>query len=83
MVKFAEMRGPAKAAKRVVKNYDVDKAAVRKIIDEKLAGKSEYPMVEREAGMLLKAYGWPLLKSTVVTKVEDVEAANKEIGSRW
>lgn len=80
MVKFAEMRDPAKAAKRVVKNFDVDKAAVRKIIEEKLAGKDEYPMVEREAGMLLKAYGLPLLKSTVVTKVEDVEAATKEIG---
>lgn len=61
-------------------HYDVKTKVARDCIAKALADKDEHLMHENEANEVLAAYGFPLLKSQVVTGKDQIKAAAENIG---
>ncbi len=80
MVAFGESQGKDKRALKLLAS-DSDKAAVRKIIEEKLKEKDRALLPENEASEILKCYGFPLLRSKVVSAKKDLAATLDYVGT--
>ena len=80
MTKFSDRLAPGKSQKRRHVTYAVDKAAVTDIIDAKLKDADRVHLPEQEANEILALYGFPLLKSRLITNEDEIEAALKFVG---
>jgi acetyltransferase len=78
MVKFQE-RVNRQSSRRYVQ-FDAKSETARKCIAQALQGKSDHLMHENEANQVLAAYGFPLLKSQVVTDKAQIKDAAAKIG---
>ena len=61
-------------------HYDVDEKAVREIIQSKLKDKDSCYLTQREANVILKHYGFPVLESRLITNIDQIPEVGKEIG---
>ncbi|MDY6861899.1 MAG: acetate--CoA ligase family protein [Thermodesulfobacteriota bacterium] len=77
MVRFNFLLG---LKKREIKNYPVDIKVAAEKIKEKLRGKDRYYLSEIEANEILSCYGFPLLKSFLVRKKEELKKALDHVG---
>jgi len=66
--------------KRHVKKYQVDRETADRLIQERLKGQDRYLMPEREANDILECYGFPILKSRLVSDPAKIQPAVEEIG---
>jgi acetyltransferase len=66
--------------KREIHRVAADFHAASQIIAEKLRGKTRYFMHEKEANEVLQCYGFPVLKSVLVSDPSEIEAALAEVG---
>ena len=66
--------------KREVKRYQADRATADRAIQERLKGRDRYLMPEREANDILECYGFPVLKSRLVSGPAEVKPALEEVG---
>jgi acetyltransferase len=80
MIKYSENMKPHKGRRREVFRLLEDQEKAAAVIAAKLSGKKEYFMTEKEAHELLRCYGFPLLKSRLVTDPSGIAAAIEEIG---
>ncbi len=80
MVRFSERLAPGRSQKRRSVSYSVEKEAVASLIAEKLASADNVHLPEKEANEILRLYGFPLLKSRLVTSEDEVEAALSFVG---
>jgi acetyl coenzyme A synthetase (ADP forming)-like protein len=62
-----------------VRKFEVDKAAVQKIFDERLAAGGGY-LEQLDAFKVLKAYGFPVCKTREVRELEELHKAGAEVG---
>ncbi|MDH4240948.1 MAG: acetate--CoA ligase family protein, partial [Phycisphaerae bacterium] len=65
--------------KRQIRRVAADRDTVTEIIQRKLSGKQSCYLPEREANEILQCYGFPVLKSILLTDVSDVDKAADEI----
>lgn len=65
---------------RWVKPVHADCSSTQMLINETLELEPSHLMHEHEANRILQCYGFPLLKSHLVTKPEELEAAAKFVG---
>lgn len=65
--------------KRQIRRVAADRDTVTEIIERKLSGKQSCYLPEREANEILQCYGFPVLKSILLTDVSDVDKAADEI----
>ena len=65
--------------KRQIRRVAADRDTVTEIIERKLSGKQSCYLPEREANEILQCYGFPVLKSILITDVSDVDKAADEI----
>ncbi|CAM2058003.1 4-hydroxybutyrate--CoA ligase (ADP-forming) [Desulfovibrionales bacterium] len=77
MVRFSERLSPRPRWYRPVKT---DCATARNLIVKALEKTNNYYMLENEAMQLLACYGFPLLKSRLVTDHDQIVAAAKYVG---
>jgi len=80
MIRYRENMKPHEGRKREVFRLLEDQEKAAAVIAAKLSGRKEYFMTEKEAHELLRCYGFPLLKSRLVTESSEISAAIKEIG---
>jgi acetyltransferase len=80
MIKYRESMKPHEGRRREVFRLLEDQEKAAAVIAAKLSGRKEYFMTEKEAHELLKCYGFPLLKSRLVTDPSKIPAAIAEIG---
>jgi acetyltransferase len=77
MVRFGEKLAPRPRWHRPVK---ADCSAANHLIVESLEKSEAYYMPENEATRLLGCYGFPLLKSVLITDHDQIESAAKSVG---
>ena len=65
--------------KRQIRRVAADRETVTELIERKLAGKQSCYLPEREANEILQCYGFPVLKSILLTDISDVDKAAEEI----
>jgi len=65
--------------KRQIRRVAADRDTVTEIIERKLSGKQSCYLPEREANEILQCYGFPVLKSILLSDVSDVDKAAEEI----
>ncbi len=65
--------------KRQIRRVAADRDTVTELIERKLSGKQSCYLPEREANEILQCYGFPVLKSILLTDVSDVDKAAEEI----
>jgi acetyltransferase len=65
--------------KRQIRRVAADRDTVTEIIERKLSGNQSCYLPEREANEILQCYGFPVLKSILLTDVSDVDKAADEI----
>ena len=75
MARFSERLQAKNGIKREIRQYTVDKKSTSKIIKNRLSKNKKYFMPENEAAEILKCYGFPLLKSRLVKKEEEISNA--------
>ena len=66
--------------RREVKQFSADRKTADRLIQQRLTGRDRYLMPEREANDILECYGFPILKSRLVSDLSQVEPALKEVG---
>ncbi len=66
--------------KREIRRVAADYETAAQIIEEKLKGRSQYLMPEKEANEILQCYGFPVLKSVLISKSSEVQAAVESVG---
>ncbi len=62
-----------------VRTFEVDKAAVQKIFDERIKAGGGY-LEQSDAFRVLEAYGFPVCKAREVRELSDLHDAGKEVG---
>ena len=62
-----------------VRQFDVDKAAVQKILDERIKAGGGY-LEHLDAFNVLQAYGFPVCKAQVVRELDELHDAGEEVG---
>jgi acetyltransferase len=62
-----------------VRKFDVDKAAVQKILDERIKAGGGY-LEQVDAYKVLQAYGFPVCKAQVVRELDELHDAGEEVG---
>jgi len=77
MARFGEKLMPQA---RWVKPVQADCSSTQMLINESLELEPTHLMHEHEANRILQCYGFPLLKSSLVTRPEDLEAATRHVG---
>ncbi len=77
MVKFGWLLG---LDRREVRRIAADKDAAQQVINRRLGENERYLMPENEANEILQAYGFPVLKSRLITDESEVEKAADEVG---
>ncbi len=77
MVRFSNL---TKFSGREYVGFDVDKKKVSALIKEKLGDQESQYLSQREANEILKLYGFPTLKSTLITDASQIKKAGEEIG---
>lgn len=80
MVRYADSLRPHKGRRREIFRLLEDQEKAAAAIAWRLSGRKEYFMTEKEAHELLQSYGFPLLKSLLVTDSSEIKAGCKEIG---
>jgi acetyltransferase len=65
--------------KRQIRRVAADRETVTELIERKLSGKQSCYLPEREANEILQCYGFPVLKSILLTDVSDVDKSADEI----
>jgi len=65
--------------KRQIRRVAADRDTVTELIERKLSGEQSCYLPEREANEILQCYGFPVLKSILLTDVSDVDKAAEEI----
>ena len=80
MARFSERLQAKNGIKREIRQYTVDKKSTSKIIKNRLSKNKKYFMPENEAAEILKCYGFPLLKSRLVKKEEEISNAIADLG---
>ena len=80
MIRYRENMKPHEGRRREVFRLLEDQEKAAAVIAVRLSGRKEYFMTEKEAHELLRCYGFPLLKSRLVTESSEISAAIKEIG---
>jgi acetyltransferase len=80
MIRYRENMKPHEGRRREVFRLLEDQEKAAAVIAAKLSGRKEYFMTEKEAHELLRCYGFPLLKSRLVTDPSKISAAIAEIG---
>ncbi|MBP1742235.1 MAG: acyl-CoA synthetase, partial [Deltaproteobacteria bacterium] len=80
MIKYRENLKPHEGRRREVFRLLEDQEKAAAVIAAKLSGRKEYFMTEKEAHELLRCYGFPLLKSRLVTGPSEISAAIEDIG---
>lgn len=81
MVWFSEILTPEKNAKKEFVTFDVDSKKVCEIINDKLSQLDKVHLPQAESNEILRHYGFPILKSRLVSNVNEIEQAIKEIGA--
>jgi acetyltransferase len=79
MIRFAESLRPFKEKRREFFRVLEDKEKASAIIASRLSGRKDYFMTEQEAHELLRCYGFPLLKSRLVTEPSAISKAVEEV----
>ncbi|MHC4693156.1 MAG: acetate--CoA ligase alpha subunit [Planctomycetota bacterium] len=64
---------------RQIRRVAADRDTVTELIERKLSGKQSCYLPEREANEILQCYGFPVLKSILLTDISDVDKAAEEI----
>jgi len=77
MVRFGWLLG---LTKREVRRVAADREAAAQVIARRLEGRDSYMMPSNEAQEILQAYGFPLLRSRLVTTAEEAAGAAEAIG---
>ena len=80
MIKYSENLKPHRGRRREIFRLLEDQERVAAVIAAKLSGRKEYFMTEKEAHELLRCYGFPLLKSSLITDPSEIPATIAEIG---
>jgi len=62
-----------------VRKFDVDKAAVQTILDERIKAGGGY-LEQLDAYKVLQAYGFPVCKAREIRELEELHAAGEEVG---
>ena len=65
--------------KREVRRVAADRDTASAIIRKKLTNRDSYYMPEKEAGEILQAYGFPVLKSVLVRNVNEIDEASETV----
>jgi acetyl coenzyme A synthetase (ADP forming)-like protein len=66
--------------KREIRRVAADSETAAQIIQQKLRNRDRYFMPEKEANEVLQCYGFPVLKSILVTDESELESAVKQVG---
>jgi acetyltransferase len=66
--------------KREVRRVAADSETATQIINRKLANQQRYFMPEKEANEILQCYGFPVLKSVLISKPSEIQSALEETG---
>ncbi|MBW2056461.1 MAG: acetate--CoA ligase family protein [Deltaproteobacteria bacterium] len=77
MVRFGDL---LRLERRKVRRQAADRDSAAQIIKSKLQGRERYFMPEIEANELLRCYGFPVLRSRLVRKEDEIEEAANIIG---
>ena len=80
MIRFAESLRPFKEKRREFFRVLEDQEKASAIIASRLSGRKDYFMTEQEAHELLRCYGFPLLKSRLVSDPSGIAKAIEEVG---
>jgi acetyl coenzyme A synthetase (ADP forming)-like protein len=80
MVRFYEHINPRKDRVREIRQFPAERERVCQIIERNLENRAEYYMPEKQANEILDAYGFPLLKTLLVKKPAEIEAALEVVG---
>jgi acetyl coenzyme A synthetase (ADP forming)-like protein len=80
MIKYSENMKPHEGRRREIFRLLEDQEKAAAVIAAKLSGRKEYFMTEKEAHELLRCYGFPLLKSRLVSEPSELAGAIKEVG---
>ncbi|MDY6911390.1 MAG: acetate--CoA ligase family protein [Chloroflexota bacterium] len=75
MVRFGEL---LRLERRQVRRVAADRETAGQIIKRKLADRDSYFMPEKEANEILQCYGFPVLKSTLITEAFGVRGVFEE-----
>ncbi len=80
MIKYSENLKPHRGRRREIFRLLEDQEKAAAVIAAKLSGRKEYFMTEKEAHELLRCYGFPLLKSSLIADPSEIPATIAEIG---
>ena len=80
MVRFGKSLKLRDNGKRLVQRFPVQSGKAGAIIREKLENTDAYYMPENEMSEVLACYGFPLLKSRLVTDLSEIDTAIEAIG---
>jgi acetate---CoA ligase (ADP-forming) len=80
MIKYSENLKPHEGRRREIFRLLEDQEKAAAVIAAKLSGRKEYFMTEKEAHELLRCYGFPLLKSRLVSDPSELASAIEEVG---
>ena len=78
MVKFGNSQGQPR---RAIRRMAADRHTTREIIESKLKKKDYVLLPQYEANEILRCYGFPVLRSKMVTAKEDLASALDELGA--
>lgn len=79
MANMAEFGWLQTVQNKKVRRVAADRETVCRIIDNKLSESDHYMMTQKEANDILQCYGFPMLKSRLIKRKEDIASAAEDV----